>query len=625
MPRILKNSLRVLIIVLLLALGVTAGLRYLVPADELGRMAAGRIAKSTGAAVEFSGIELTFWPRLRLVVHNGLVRGTGAALAAHTGRPTPLKEYLVAVGRVEIDVAVAPLLRRRIETGKLRLVEPRIEVTTVAETAAPSRASAPPEDGGASASGAAFLVAGVGIENGSLVWTDEVAGRELKIGGWNQQVGLSEIGALAARLKAVTAGGEVLTAGDEASTLDLRAEIGDLVLTGFAESGPVVLSAVRVEGGMEISPAADRIEFELAEASWDEVRLVASGSAVPVPDGGMRIAGDWEMAPAGLPGLVASVAAATTLPPGPAAEWLASDPVSAGTMAAAGSFDLAWPLADPADPAALLSALTLEGAVEGLRMTPPREMPEVAADAKFSLSGGVLKMTGLQASADGGTLTGEGTLDYRSDPRGVYAFTADCADMPVAALLKPYARKAAAMIEGVAVGRLTGGGVLGDKQTVLNSLSVDGDLSLREGVVHATDLLAGVSRYLGVRQDLKEIRYRELLHHVHVADGRYHLSDLRLSGPDTDWEGGGSIGFTGDLDLDLAVRLPAGFTPDLGDMTPMAEALRGDDGRIRLDLNLSGPARRPNVSLKLDRAQEKITEKVTEGLKGWLDKLKGRK
>ena len=86
------------------------------------------------------------------------------------------------------------------------------------------------------------------------------------------------------------------------------------------------------------------------------------------------------------------------------------------------------------------------------------------------------------------------------------------------------------------------------------------------------------------------------------------------------------------MNLDLNVRLPAGFTPDLGDVTFLADALRDEEGRIGLDFTLTGETRKPAVKLNLDPAEllksdavkDEIEDEVKKGLGGLLDRLKGK-
>ena len=54
--------------------------------------------------------------------------------------------------------------------------------------------------------------------------------------------------------------------------------------------------------------------------------------------------------------------------------------------------------------------------------------------------------------------------------------------------------------------------------------------------------------------------------------------------------------------MNLKVRLPAGYTPDLGDLSAVADALRDRTGRIALDFSLTGETRSPAVGLNVDPA-----------------------
>ncbi len=94
----------------------------------------------------------------------------------------------------------------------------------------------------------------------------------------------------------------------------------------------------------------------------------------------------------------------------------------------------------------------------------------------------------------------------------------------------------------------------------------------------------------------------------------------------------GWLGLDGTIDLGLSVKLPAGYTPSLGDLSFLAEGLRGDDGRVQLDLKPTGQSRKPTVGLDLDPAamlrnkalQEGLEDEVKKGLGGLLDRLKGK-
>ena len=106
---------------------------------------------------------------------------------------------------------------------------------------------------------------------------------------------------------------------------------------------------------------------------------------------------------------------------------------------------------------------------------------------------------------------------------------------------------------------------------------------------------------LGNRQDLKDVRFEGLINHFMFHQGRYYFQDLSLSGGETEWQAHGWLDLEGNLALGIDVKLPSGFTPDLGNFSFLAQSLRDEEGRINLPLKLSGQASQPTVGVDLRR------------------------
>jgi hypothetical protein len=227
-----------------------------------------------------------------------------------------------------------------------------------------------------------------------------------------------------------------------------------------------------------------------------------------------------------------------------------------------------------------------------------------------------------------GVLAGDGRLDYQTDPYGALSFAVEAREVPATALLEPYIPNLAPLWQGKVSAAIKGGCRLRDQMTVLASLALDGDAISSDGTIEATSLLASVKPYLGDRQDLTVIRFKQFFHHLEVREGRYHVKDLKIDGLDTDWWGDGWLSFDGGIDMRLGVKLPPGFQPQMGELNVLADGLRGADGRIELAMRLSGRATSPKVELDLsaakERTQQKLEEGVQKGVKGLLDKLKGK-
>ena len=248
------------------------------------------------------------------------------------------------------------------------------------------------------------------------------------------------------------------------------------------------------------------------------------------------------------------------------------------------------------------------------------------AVARGTLRRRVLDIPEITLHRATGTITGRAKIDYAADTHGLLTFGVKAHEVPTSALLAPYAAGLAPFWEGTVSGNCSGGCRLEDRDAILASLSVDGSLLGAEGVYHAQELLRGIAPYLGDRLDLMDVRYRKLSKKFKVEQGRLIIENLRIDGLDTDWLGQGWVSFDGHLDVDLNVKLPPGFTPDLGGLTFLADGMRGRDGRIALDLKLTGRSAAPKVTVDLESfkaaGQQTLEDKVKKGIGGLLDKFK---
>lgn len=265
---------------------------------------------------------------------------------------------------------------------------------------------------------------------------------------------------------------------------------------------------------------------------------------------------------------------------------------------------------------------------------------------RVEVSGGiarrVLEVRSLAAGCGGGGITASATVDFASVPGGALAGELSVDDVEARALLGAWVPEVTAQLDA----RLTGGvraqcGLL-DATTMLSTLEAEGRLGTGEGVLRAGPWLGEVEPYLGDRLDLVDIRIRELRHAFRVADGRYLVDTLTIDGPDTEWGLRGAVGLDGRLDLAVHLRLPAGFTPQMGKMTFFAEVLRDADRRVNLDFRLKGPFADPAVTLDLSSLSRKPTGAAAgaaasgspaagaatgtppKGLSALLDKWKGK-
>jgi uncharacterized protein YhdP len=233
-------------------------------------------------------------------------------------------------------------------------------------------------------------------------------------------------------------------------------------------------------------------------------------------------------------------------------------------------------------------------------------------EASGGLERRLLTVQSLTAGCGGGRLDAAATVDFASVPGGVLAGELAVDAVDTDALLGAWVPDVAAQLDARLTGRAQVHCRLLDAATALASLEADGNLRTGEGLLRAGPWLGEVGPYLGDRQDLVDIRIRELHHAFQVADGRYLVDTLTIDGPDTEWSLRGAVGLDGRLDLAVHLRLPSGFTPRMGSLTFFAEALRDGQGRVNLDFRLSGPFAEPAVTLDLS-ALSKLSKRSPAG------------
>jgi uncharacterized protein involved in outer membrane biogenesis len=415
---------------------------------------------------------------------------------------------------------------------------------------------------------------------------------------------------------------------------DLRIHGGPVTVTAPALGTPLELATVAVRGDLTAAGARSRLEVRGVD------HPVLRGDAVA------------EVVPAGADGAVQLDVQLPRLDLDALSELARQAQAGSSEQARAAAPRRAWtlvPAARAADPPDTAPA----GGTDDARALPVGELipPDLAADVdgtaeslvflqtayrdvrlQGELRQRVITVGDFRARLGTGTVRGQATVDYAADPAGRARWQAVVQQAPASELLAPYLPLLADVWAGSLSADVTGGCTLADPQAILATLDLTADVQGSDGSIDLRQKLGGVSQYLGDRQDLLRVVYDAVRQHVEVREGEVVIEGLRIDGRDTDWTGEGTVGLDGALDLDLHVRLPAGFTPDLGDASFVAEALRDEQGRIGLDFSLTGPSTAPKVALDLDpqqlleseSLQDRLQDEVKKGLGGLLDRLKGR-
>lgn len=430
------------VVLIILLLRIALGL--FLPGEKIRQLAVDQVVLASGADVTLGEASVRIWPTIAITIGEGRIQGTGRTLAARTGSENNIESFAVVVDHLAADLKIGPLLRGRIEIGRVSLFCSDLQVVSAEET---------------------IRMEGLDLDLSNFLLPAAVLGEELPSGSGES-----------------SAPGDVIP---EELTLVFSASLDRLVWQD------VLYDRVEIEGELDA-----------------RVLLVESFSA-------------------------------------------------------------------------LRSSGRISGALE---------------------------------------------VDFERDPWGILDFEAVIDRVPSSSLLEPWAPDLASRLDCDLSGEISGGCELKDPDTVNRTLELTGRMGSGQGMLRAGDWLKDIAQYLGDRQDLKDISFQELDHVFQVSQGRYLVEELTIDGHDTDWSGKGWLGLDGTIDVDLQVKFPAGFTPELGQWSWLADGLRDEEQRVNLVLHLTGQAARPSVGLKLGgdkkSGQESPVEALKKGLGGFLDKLK---
>ena len=368
-----------------------------------------RIKSDTGRDLVFAGPV-----DLKLSLQPTLVASDVRLSNAPWGRAP----QMLRAQRIDLQVALLPLLQRRFELTELALIEPQIALETDAkgrgnwELATPAASPAPPSAGEAAGLGA-FALANMSIQNGSLAFHNGATGK-------TTQVAIERF--------AVHTG-----SGNSPVAAELKGKVGDvaLALTGTLGSLDALRTGqspypIAIKGEIDGKPAALTARIARAEStttldpfdlSWGtlaakgQVRVIASGTRTKY---------------------VFSLTAPTWSPADAAVVTGAALGVSGPKGALSSSHYL---FSDQALPLDALKAIDAEGDLSIATLVLDERTRLQAVKLKLALKSGRLDIPALQANGLGGTLQGRLAIDAARSGAPGLSLKLDGRDLDLAAIL----------------------------------------------------------------------------------------------------------------------------------------------------------------------------------------------
>jgi uncharacterized protein involved in outer membrane biogenesis len=345
-----------------------------------------RVKSSTGRDLAINGpidLKLSLEPKIVL------------ADVTFSNAPGSKIHDMVRAKRVDVQVALLPLLSRRFEVVELTLIDPVIVLETDAQGRAnwdfgsPSTVSAvTPPAPAASAAMSAFGLGNFSVDNGTLMYADGASGKTTRV----------IIDHLAVHARR----------GDAPVEAEFRGKIDDFALTLTGNLGPI--DALRA--GNWPYPIAVKGTFD-EKAAAITTKLAVQGDTIQLDDldltiGSFKAKGKLSI---GSAGARKRYAFELTTP----AIVLADVPIPAGHAPAATSArptsNLHWFFSDEPLALAALKSFDADGHLAMAAVTLKNGMKLADVDISLTLREGKLDVAKWQANALGGTLSGKLLLD----------------------------------------------------------------------------------------------------------------------------------------------------------------------------------------------------------------------
>lgn len=236
---------------------------------------------------------------------------------------------------------------------------------------------------------------------------------------------------------------------------------------------------------------------------------------------------------------------------------------------------------------------------------------DVEADVR--LLPAILEVPRFALAGYGGTVSGRARFDLHDTQRplvdvhttvtGVHADSLLAAWTPVRGLL---AGTLDTKLELASEGR-----AIADVKRTLTLVAL---ASVREGRLGPGPAFEAVSRFVNVPR-LRQLDFTRLDLPLRIEHGRVVTDPVVITGAAGEWRLAGAVGFDGSLDYAVSVTLPATALPALEARSALAAgALSDAQGRLLLDLRVTGPAAAPRVTWDTRAMQARLAGRASAAL-----------
>jgi hypothetical protein len=264
-----------------------------------------------------------------------------------------------------------------------------------------------------------------------------------------------------------------------------------------------------------------------------------------------------------------------------------------------------------ADLAARIGILTME----------QMELQDVTAAAE--LRDGTLTLRNLSARAFDGEVATRGTIRMKDPARPEFDLTLDVSRVSANSLLTTFTSFSDRLFGALSM-KATMSGALNDTLGLVPStVNGNGTVAIQSGRLAGFRVNKSIADALRL-PNLEEVQFKDWTNSFTVVAGRLQLKDLVIASGDADYLINGSQGLDGSLDYGVTVVLSSALASRVslpGLAGEAVQALKSPDGRLPLNLKVTGTTAAPKVALDTAELERRLTDKAKERVAGEAKKL----
>ncbi len=235
----------------------------------------------------------------------------------------------------------------------------------------------------------------------------------------------------------------------------------------------------------------------------------------------------------------------------------------------------------------------------------------VQADVK--LAPAALESPHFTLTGYGGAVSGDARFDLRDTRRPAWAIHATVDKVRADALLGAWT-PVKDLLAGTLSSKLEFSGAGQTPDDLKHTLTLVGLAALTDGRLGPGPALDAVAQFVKVPK-IRQVDFSRLELPMRIEHGRLVTDPVILDGASGEWHLAGAIGFDGALDYAVSVTLPPAAVEALSARSALAAgALSDAQGRMLLDLHVTGSARSPRVSWDTNAMRARLEGRASEAL-----------